>query len=245
MIRSSSNADARERVLFEDEMPTDVGMPAPWDFRGCDSSPFEDEMPTGRLAPGHLGARDVRRSDRGIFEDEMPTNRLESVDLDDIETRVLKRPARWSGLPYRPAIRRVPRPAMVAAMELTPSPASLDKRSPVLVLPEDTPTGRMVARAVMARVSADDAVRAAWGAKAVVLERPPTQRRGGGRHALRLALLGLVLCWQPAWWNVGDLNGRHAGVVRVLPRTHTGEAIGAVLRMATSSLERVRSVFRP
>jgi hypothetical protein len=202
---------------------------------------FEDEMPTARLAPGDLDARDVRRCDRGVFEDEVPTNRLEFVDLDEIETRVLKRPARWSGLPYRPGIRRVPRPAMVAAMEVTPSPASLDKRSAVLVLPEDTPRGRMVARAGMARVSADAAARAAWGAKAVVLERPPTQRRGGGRHVVRLALLGLVLCWQPAWWNVGDLHGRHAGVGRVPPRTQAGDAIGAVLRMATSSLERVRS----
>jgi hypothetical protein len=199
-------------------------------------------MPTGRLAPPG-----------GIFEDEMPTNRLEcvdldeieSVDLDEIETRVLKRPARWIGVPHRPVIRRVPRPAMVAAMEVTPSPPSLDKRSAVLVLPEDTPTGRMVARAGMARVSVDDAARVAWRAETVVLERPPTQRRGGGRHVVRLALLGLVLCWQPAWWNVGDLHGRYAGVGRVLPRTHTGDAIGAVLRAATSGLEHVRSVFRP
>jgi hypothetical protein len=206
---------------------------------------FEDEMPTARLAPGDLDARDVGRRDRGIFEDEMPTNRLGSVDFDDIETRVLKRPARWSGVPDRPGIRRVRRPAMVAAMEVTPSPASLDKRSAVLVLREDTPTGTMVARADRGRVSADDAVRAAWGAKKVASERPPTQRRGGGRHAVRLALLGLVLCWQPAWWNVGDLHVRHASVGRVPPRTHTDDAIGAVLRMATSSLERVRSVFRP
>jgi hypothetical protein len=216
MMRSSPDAYVSERVLFEDEMPTDRDVLVSWDFSEYDSCLFEDEKPTNRLAPGNLDVRvlrDVHRRDPDIFEEDMPTGRLESVDLDELDTRILKRPARWSGAPHRQALRRVPR----AAMEPPPLPASLGKRSAVLVLKEDALTGRPV-RAGPARVSPDDAVRAARRAETVMVKRLPTERRSGGRHVVRLALLGLVLCWQPAWWNVGDVHGRHAGVGRVPPR---------------------------
>jgi hypothetical protein len=83
MMRSSADADVSEWVLFEDEMPTDLDVPVSWDFSGWDSGPFDDEMPTNRLAPGDVDvcvSQVVRRCDPGTFEDEMPTNRLESVD---------------------------------------------------------------------------------------------------------------------------------------------------------------------